>query len=618
MKFYLILLLAILVSCQRNETKKSSNVENTRDSTLIANSFERASLIKDSSVFYFRQAKEVMQKNGSQRCLASFLLLEGKRNLMSGELDSVAFIADSGLRIPFFPENKFFKGKFYNLKANVAGFKRNIYESLDYYTKAEKVFIETNDSNSLAGIYSNITNSYFSLKDYKTALTYSSKAFNLLKTVQEDRIKTNILITHSLALAKNKQLPKALEMQLKADSISNITQDVMAKMTVAIGYAEIYKSSNQLDSAKLYYERCIVLSKMTGVKHFELMSNVGLLSLYEASQENSKIIEKTDSVIQLAQLMNNLDVIHTSKRIIGRAFAKTGEYEKAFKYLDASYTIYDSTAGVENQKNINELRAKYRFEKSEKEILEQKLLLSNQNEQLQKSRLILVFLGLGVCLLIGFIFIRRKLNRTKIVRMNLENQQKIQTAIIDGEEKERKRLSFEIHDGIASMITGITYKLASNKSEKDEVIGLLNNLHEDSRKIAHNLMPIDFETQNLYQAIENLCAKMSNPKVEVLLMLNGSQLNFSPVKSHLLYRIIQELINNALKHANCQSIFIKIDQEDEIQRFTVVDDGVGMSEESATNNFKSIRERVQLLNGTITFVSKKEQGTEVQICVTNE
>lgn len=618
MKFYLILLLAILVSCQRNETKKSSNFENSRDSTLITQSFEQASLIKDSSVFYFRRAKEVMLKNGSERCLASYLLLEGKRKLMSGELDSVAFIADSGLRIHFSPENHFFKGKFYNLKANVAGFKRNIYESLDYYTQAEKIFIETNDSNSLAGIYSNIANSYFSLKDYKTALIYSGKAFSLLKTVKEDRIKTNILITHSLALAKNSQLPKALVMQLKADSISNITQDVMAKMTVAIGYAEIYKSTNQLDSARLNYERCIALSKMTGVKHFELMSNVGLLSLYEVSKENSKIIEKADSVIQLAQMMNNLDVIHTSKRIIGRAFAKTGEYEKAFKYLDASYTVYDSTAGVENQKNINELRAKYTFEKNEKEILKQKLMLSEKNEQLQKSRLILVILGLGLFGLISFVFVWRKLNRTKLIQLNLVNDQKIQTAIIDGEENERKRLAYEIHDGIASMITGITYKLASNKTEKEEVIGLLNNLHEDSRKIAHNLMPIDFENQDLYQAIEILCVKMANPKVDVLSMIQTNKLSFSHVKSHLLYRIIQELINNALKHANCQSIFVKIDQENEIQRFTVVDDGIGMSEENITNNFRSIRERVQLLNGSISFKSNDGAGTEVQICVTNE
>lgn len=618
MKFRLILLVVLLVSCQRNEMKTASNSKNTQDSTLISVNFERASLNKDSSAIYYREAKEVMQKNGSQRCLASYLVLEGKRNLMAGELDSVLFIADSGLRIEYLPENKFFRGKFYNLKANVAGFRRNIYECLDYYTKAEKVFIEAKDSNSLAGIYSNITNSYFSLKDYKTALTYSAKAYKLLKTVQEDRIKTNILITHSLSLAKNKQLPKALLMQLKADSISNITQDVMAKMTVAMGYAEIYKSSNQLDSAKMYYAKCIELSQMTGVKHFELMSNVGLLSLYESSKENAKILEKSDRVLELAQLLNNVDVIHTSKRIIGRAFAENGDYENAFKYLDASYTLYDSTAGIENQRNINELRAKYTLEKNEKEILEQKLLLSTQNEQLQKWRLTLLVLGVGFCVLIGFVLLRRKLNRSKIVRLQLENQQKIQFAIIDGEEKERKRLAFEIHDGIASMITGISYKLSAEHSEKQEVLGLLNNLHEDSRKIAHNLMPIDFETHNLIDALGNLCLKMSNAAVEIILMSKEKQLELSSTKSHLLYRIIQELINNALKHANCRSIFIKIEREPGLLRLAVIDDGIGLQEAHNNRNFKSIRDRIQLLNGTINFVSAKDEGTEVQICITHE
>ena len=618
MKFLLTILLIVLFSCQDNKPENTSLLENSADSTQVAYCFERANLNRDSSAFYYEQAKKVMLKNGSQGCLANFLFLAGKRKLMVNELDSVVFFADSGLRIPFVPENTFYKGKFYNLKANVAGFKRNIYQSLDLYTKAEKVFVETNDSNSLAGIYSNITNSYFSLKDYTSGLEYSTKAYNLLETVQEDRIKTNILITHSLSLAKNHRLSEALIMQLKADSISQITQDAIAKMSVAIGYAEIYKSSNQLDSARVYYRKCIELSRLTGVKHFELMSNVGLLSLYEESNETAQIIEEGENVLLLAKMLNNLDVIQTSKRIISRAYAKNKNYEKAFHYLNDSYQIYDSTAGIENQKNINELRVKYNLAKSEKENLQQKLLLTKQNLVLRKSRLTVIIFVLLFVVLLGFFLVWRKLNQIKSLRENLQNQQKIQSAIIDGEEKERKRLAFEIHDGIASMVTGITYKVESSLSEKVEILGLLNQLHEDSRNIAHNLMPINFLEQNLLEAIATLCAKMSSKEVEVILMTKEKTIDLGSEKSHLLYRILQELINNALKHANCNSIFVKIEINAETVRFAVEDDGQGLTEENVKNGFVSIRERVKLLKGTLLIHENKTEGTEIEITLVND
>jgi two-component system NarL family sensor kinase len=615
MKLNLVILLAFVCSCQQPNKKNASAIETSKDSTTISLNFEKASATKDSSIFYLSQAKEVMLKNGSQRCLATLLFLEGKQQLMLSHLDSANQIADSGLRIQFLPENRFFKGKFYNIKGNVAGFKREIYQSLEYYTAAEKVFITAKDSNSLAGIYSNITNTYFSLKDYKTGLEYSSKAYQLLPNVQENRIKTNILITYAIALTKNQQFSKALTIQKKADSISTLTNDVIVKMAVAIGYAELYKETKQYKLSEKYYKDCILLSKETGIKHFELMSNVGLLSLYETTHKNSIIIEKSDSVIRLAQQLNNVDVLHTTQRIIGRAYAKNDNFKKAFYNLDASYTLYDSTSGIQNQKNINELRVKYKVQKSEKEALQQSYFLAKQKAQLREDRILLVILLLLFGALLLFIVLRKKLNKAKLDQLILKNDQNITNALIEGEEKERMRIAFEIHDGIASMVTGISYKIASERRENAEILALLSDLHEESRKISHNLMPIDFEEINIITALNSLCQKNSSNEVEIFLMTEEKTLKFSIQKCHILYRIIQELINNALKYSGCKSIFVKIENKLDVIYFSVEDDGIGIEDEKSKNGLKSIRKRVEILDGKLTIESEPFAGTKIEIAV---
>jgi two-component system, NarL family, sensor kinase len=605
--------LVLIFSCQENIQKSVSEVQNTQDSTAIAINYEKASKNKDSNQYYLDAAKKVMLKNGGQRCLVSLLFLEGKRELMGSKLDAVTQIADSGLRINLSHENKLFKGKFYNLKGNVAGFKRNVYQSLEYYTEAEKIFLETKEWGALAGIYSNITNAYFSLKDYKTGLEYSSKAYNLKKFVQEDRIRTNITIIHALALTKNNRFEKALKIQLEADSISNITNDIVTKLSVAIGYAEIYKATNKFELASLNYEKCIALSKVSGIKHFELMSNIGLLSLYEQKNENNKLLQNADSTILLAKSLNNVDVLHTTQRIIGRAHAKNNNFQKAFENLNASYMLYDSTSGVENQKNINELRVKYKVEKSEKDRLKQNLLFAKQKEQLQKSRILLGLLGILLVGLFSVIFVRRKLNKARVYQLNLENNQRIQKALIDGEEKERLRLAHEIHDGIASMLTGITYKISGDQSEKSEILDLLKSLHEDTRKIAHNMMPIDFKKTNLGMALQQLCEKMTSSEIEVLMAGIREKFDISVQKSYVIYRTVQELVNNALKHAQCKTVFVKMVKLQNEVILSVEDDGIGITESQKQNGLTNIKERIQLLQGVLKIEGSENKGTIVEI-----
>ncbi|WP_341903880.1 ATP-binding protein [Fluviicola taffensis] len=609
----LFAVLIVLTSCTTNHVnEKPISSRNSIDSAQIVEYYTRATLFADSNQYYREKALELAIKNGSTNCKATRLFLEGKAYLYVGKLDSVDSIANEGLNLHYQANEKGFRGKFYNLKGNTNGYRRNLYASLEYYVKAERIFRSVNDLSSLAGIYNNIANNYFSLKDYNTALEYASKAYQLLGNVQEDRIKANILSTYAITLNKTKQPKKALVIEAKADSIANSTDDVLAKLAATIGYAEIYKTDKQFDSAKLYYNQCIRLSRKSGVKHFELMGQMGLLSIYDEQNDFQKIIANSDTILLLAKELNNLDVAHTSKRIIGRAYAEKGDYKKGFIFLNESYNLYSETAGVENQKNINELRLKYESEKKAKKILKQRYQLAKQQKEIGEKQTFIGMLLLLLLIALLVLFFVRKLARNKQAILVLQANQKIAESMIQGEEKERTRIAFEIHDGIAATVAGISYKLGAD-GDKKEVIELLKGLQEDSRKIAHNLMPIDFDKVGLIEAVELFSKKMSTPLTEIIILSHPMNLKFSTTKSHLIYRVLQELIGNALKHARCNSIFVKFELLNNELIIQVEDDGLGMTKSQIESGLKSVKERISDLRGKVTVQSSENRGTTVKI-----
>lgn len=608
------LLFAIFItSCKQSDVSDLPAKNITQDSLSIVQLFAKTKTNKDSGLIYIKLANEIVQANYSVKLQSVYWALLGKEMIYSGQLDSADSIAEKGLQLKYTPGELRLKGKFYNIKGNVAGLKKNIYQSIEYYVYAEKIFETAGDSAALAGIYSNVANSYFSLKDYPSAHLYAAKAYHLLPAVKEAHIASNIITTYALSLNKIGRNREALPIVRKADSLADATQNKMAKIAATIGLAEIFNADKDYDSASAYYNKAMAQSTALGIGHFELMSRMGLLAMYEAQGKEAAVISLAEPTITLANQLHNADVLHTAKRIAGKAWGKQEQYRKGFQLLSESYALYDSVAGIENQKNINELLVKYGAEKKEKEILNQNLLLAKQEAQLRDRQIVILGLVLGLVILCLVYFYVRRLNRERLIRLEIEKQKKIGDAYIHGEQKERTRLAFEIHDGIASMLTGISYKLRAEDADKEEVIGLLKGLHEDTRRISHSLMPIDFEQKNLVEAIQNLCEKMSTKATEILFSANDDRPELDIQKSLLLYRLTQELINNALKYARCKSIFVRLESSKSTLEISVEDDGAGIPASLVAEGFVSIKERVRSLGAQLSVTSELQEGTTVTI-----
>lgn len=210
------------------------------------------------------------------------------------------------------------------------------------------------------------------------------------------------------------------------------------------------------------------------------------------------------------------------------------------------------------------------------------------------------------------------------------------SALIEGQEEERKRFALELHDGIGQMLTGLKLhaeKLKSvqfhdekNQKRFEQLVTLIQDIIQTTRQISFNLMPSVLSDFGLNAALRLLCeqtAELSGIKIEFDGDANKRVEMSRPMEIGL-YRIAQEALNNAVKHANADKIKIKLEQNKNRIILEIRDDGKGFlisnlkSEDGmflTRNGMENIRTRTQLLNGEMEIVSKVDSGTNLIVRV---
>tara|TARA_R110001592_G_C13180565_1_gene750849 strand:- start:773 stop:2407 length:1635 start_codon:yes stop_codon:yes gene_type:complete len=225
-------------------------------------------------------------------------------------------------------------------------------------------------------------------------------------------------------------------------------------------------------------------------------------------------------------------------------------------------------------------------------------------------------LGISLLLLIFLTMVYIKMTRIN-VRRKLENIQ----AVVLGEEKERERIAKDLHDEIGVRLTNI--RLILNKQFNPEIKGhwskgvfdQLDSTYRGIRRIAQNLLPENLEKLGLKDALLDLLEEViHNSKIRA----NYDIENLPPSdknKELLIYRIIQELINNSLKHSQANNIFVKISHHMGSLKIEFRDDGIGFDNKTVQMGIglKSIQTRVDLLKGTINI--DNNNGTSFKLLI---
>lgn len=333
--------------------------------------------------------------------------------------------------------------------------------------------------------------------------------------------------------------------------------------------------------------------------------------------------------LELARKRGRMDNISDAYAQLADIYSATGKYRDAYEYRTLYAHIQDSLRDQEVTDRMAAMELKYKTAQTDKQLAQQQLQLAQKENKLREKNLLLGSLVLGL-LLIVTIAIGKYRNRQRLQAEQLRNlaqQQEIDrlNARMQGEEMERGRIAQELHDGVTVLLSaakmnytalGKEYEQITGARTYHEVMQLLNETGQELRSISYNLVPELLLRQSLPAALQAFCSLIQKGhNLETDVQSYGSFANLDVGLAHSIYRIVQELIHNIVRHAQASRVLVQLIRRDDMLYLTVEDNGVGFDAGSspAGMGLQNLRERVQALKGHLVVASQPGIGTTIDM-----
>jgi len=555
-------------------------------------------LIKESkfkeALSYHQKALEVRLKLGNEKDIASSY---SKVGYCYAEMSDYVSSLPANLKALSIYEkmgNKRYEAYTLNNIATVYDNLRNYDKLIETANRSYKIAIEINDKNGIAMALHYIAAAYKEKKDYKMAIETGKKEIQIFRETGD---------SNSLC-----------------SSLNNV------------GF--FYRHINNDNMALLYYTEAITIAeKVKDLNSAALdYNNIGDIYLAAKKYEQAEQYLKKGEQLAIQQsLPDTRMVISTS---LGNLYLETGRNKEAQNYYKLAMRLQDSIFSKETAKQLYDMQVKYETNKKE----EENALLQKDNElktiQLSKSRLTQLFLFGGILLSIALFYLlynRNKLKQKQSMDAELINQQELRSrAIIEAEEKERTRIAKELHDGIGQQlsaaklnVSGLQASLHTNNNEEkimlQNAIDFIDESVKEVRLVSHSMMPNALVKSGLVSAIKEFVTKInSSGALKINLEIVGLSDRLEQTVETVLFRVLQELLNNIIKHAKSTEVSIQVIKHEKELTVLIEDNGAGFDVDKALNNengigLKNIQSRVAFLNGQVFFDSHLGKGTTVTV-----
>jgi two-component system NarL family sensor kinase len=302
--------------------------------------------------------------------------------------------------------------------------------------------------------------------------------------------------------------------------------------------------------------------------------------------------------------------------------------------------LNDSVSKSQLKNDVHALEIKYRDAEKQKEINALKAQRVQESLAAKNARLMNWLLGsASLFLLVVLVFAlmiyrgNKKLLAQKelsyqqhLNEMEQEQQLKFSQAVLQGEEQERRRLARDLHDGLGGMLAGAKINLSAQiedtfsqnqRTELEKITLQLDHSVTELRRIAHNMMPVNLLKFGLTTALKDLCESLMSDNTHIDFQALGIEDSLREEVQLHIYRIVQELLSNAVRHAHAGNIILQCSQNDHLFFITQEDNGKGFDLATASNakgiGLSNIKNRVGFLKGKIDIDSVPNEGTTINI-----
>ncbi|NOY48267.1 MAG: hypothetical protein GXO84_08775 [Chlorobi bacterium] len=504
-------------------------------------------------------------------------------------------------------------------------------KALKHYFKSEAYFDRKKDSARLSSVLNGIGAAYENNGVDSLSLKYFFLSRDISRA-KKDKRRSGIASNNISNIYKKRGNLKAAIKHLN-DAVVDLNNPRFRQyfITLSINLANAYTETKEYPKALSIYNQMLKeIDTVNDALNYAATLR-GLGNVFIAHKENKKGLNYLKKSFNKYTSSNFLDERFNTMKDLIDAYKINNQNKKALTFFYEYNTIKDSVFTAKKDKNLTEALTKYETEKKDKEITKQQLVLKQNETEILKRKsefrialfgsILLLIISLGLVL---FYRQNQKIKNKQIESLKARKKLNKLEALIEGEEKERKRIAQDLHDGINGDLSVIKYKITSienkklNEAEKKEynkAISMLDNAIEQVRHISHNLAPPSLQNFNLIEAIQQYCSKVSDSSTLKINFQNyGKFLTLNKETETAIYRIVQEAINNIVKHSKATEALIQINAHENNLLITIEDNGIGFN---PNNNYeglglKNIRSRVELLKGDLN-IDSNDTGTSIQI-----
>lgn len=630
------------------EAKLASSVTDSAKGYLSFKLYVLCKLINDTSKskFYYDKAVALSQSHPFLNAISYYykahtLYTSGnipaiEANLMKGDSLLSAFTHKDAyeFRAHVWHAYSTFKQIMADEKSAMDGF---LNKALPYAEKSGNLFLVGNIKKSIATVFMNA-------QQPELATVYLLDAgTNISASPEDNPTRLETLSETYIYTAENfVRLLKYDSAKIYLDKVKIILiNSPKSNLNLPYFYAEgiYFDGISDYKNAIISFDKGILLGKDYGSKvgyTLNRLKNGKLKSLYQSKNYTEAISVTTELLKDPLAFEHDRQDLY---KYLYKSYAALGNRKDAFMWSEKYIELKDSLHKKEVAVGIADVEKKYTAAEKEKKIIQLQLEKETAILNKKNSRLIIISLSIATLLLLSLSILGFRLSRnakklsaqkeiTYLQQLNeVKSQQQLELtqALLQGEEKERKRLAGDLHDGLGGMLAGVKINLSRMlkynsqeifSNDLPRVIKQLDNSVNELRRIAKNMMPETLMNSGLEVALKDMCESLLSDKTKIDFQALRIQSDIPQETQVTIYRIVQELLANAIRHANPKNILVQCSQNKNRFFITVEDDGKGFDKNDTANNgigLVNVKNRVNFLEGHFEIHSNIGDGTTINI-----
>lgn len=590
---------------------------------------------------YYRAARDLSEKIGYTRGLIKFAANYTYVLNMQGLYDSSLTINKESVELSrkikdslYLAKTLFNTGSSYRVMGDFEN-------AVKCYEEGKVIFANYKDDRIQAQGDDILQNLYTELHQYDKGIEYGERSVKILRKLDIPPLLGISLMNLGINYQKKLLSDKAEKCYREALEIAKSVGDKNMEATGYLNITDIYFQSARYEEMKPYVDKAIALSRELDLHESELIAIKALAFHYMSRNDYVTGEKKAQEALAIANAYNLRIQREKVYNVLASIAYARHNLKLGEEYETKAAVLSDSLLNEEMQKNNQDLEKKYETEQKVGKIKE--LEAERQLQALsikQKNILNYILIGSAIILLIIFMLSYRnykqkqKLQQRRIAELETEKKLAATEAVLKGEEQERTRLAKDLHDGLGGMLSGIKYSFQTmkenlvmtpeNMQSFERSMDMLDSSIREMRRVAHNMMPESLVKFGLDAALKDFCNDINHSGA-----LKVSYQSFGLADQQIdqtvaitIYRIVQELINNTIKHAAATEAIVQVTKTDGTISITTEDDGKGFDtailQRAKGIGWSNIQNRIEFLKGKLDVRSEEGKGTSVHIEINND